>query len=366
MKLPFIHTLLNPPPSPPTCNNNNSNHMQPPTVQVLPASPTPSTVDNVTLSPMLSPALSSTRSPFVSSIDSVSPMAMNSSEFPPIHGDDPPRRLVHSSPSPQPRSPTHYLHHAHHHRAFSSHSEPSSPSYGYSSMKDHNIGASSPEANTLPTPPATYHPSPSAPSIVISQSSSSSSLSIPSAPTTAVGGHHDFLKPDQPSSRTRTNNIGSPSTSPSRSPSPSPSLAPTRQESVPAPPPCTQIFISPTGQPILKRRRGRPPTRSPGYDEGGWTFLSPTVWDVSSSSSQQQKHQQSQQQQQKSSSNQQRAMIDSDSTMTESMTAFTGADMDTVLPMPKKKRGRKPKTHIEGNSCFIWKDIGATRRSTTS
>ena len=35
----------------------------------------------------------------------------------------------------------------------------------------------------------------------------------------------------------------------------------------------------------------------------------------------------------------------------------------SVFPSAKvnKKRGRKPKTHIVGNSCFVWKDLTSTR-----
>ncbi|KAI8088751.1 uncharacterized protein BX664DRAFT_120244 [Halteromyces radiatus] len=290
MKLPSIHSLLNPPPSPPTTLTLDNNVNQPPSVQIFPASP----MENSTLSPMLSPALSSSRSPSISSVGSISPVSMNLSEFPPIHGDDPPRRLVHSTPTLHPRSPSHYLHH---HRLHSSEKHQQSWSSNCYS-KDNN---STPPLGTLPTPPHSLSPPPS---ITISPSS------------------------DTPKIAT---------------------IKSTKEE-IPAPPPCTQIFISPTGQPILKRRRGRPPTRSPGYDEGGWTFLSPTVWDVTSTTLGPHQHER-------------RTEHEDDGTMNESMAAFTSANMDTVLPMPKKKRGRKPKTHIEGNSCFVWKDISAARRT---
>ncbi|KAI8876318.1 hypothetical protein K501DRAFT_288952 [Backusella circina FSU 941] len=99
-------------------------------------------------------------------------------------------------------------------------------------------------------------------------------------------------------------------------------------------PASTQIIITEEGQPVLKRRRGRPPsTKEP--TSGGWTFLTPTVWDVNS-----------------------HLPYQSDSSETESimngsMAAFTSSSMDMVLDMPRKKRGRKPKTQIEGNSCFV-------------
>ncbi|KAL0082935.1 hypothetical protein J3Q64DRAFT_1822980 [Phycomyces blakesleeanus] len=62
---------------------------------------------------------------------------------------------------------------------------------------------------------------------------------------------------------------------------------------------------SPVSQPpALKRRRGRPPNLREPIWEGGWVFLAPTVWE---------------------------------------------------------KRGRKPKHHIVGHSCFVWKELTSTR-----
>ncbi|KAF7730830.1 hypothetical protein EC973_001348 [Apophysomyces ossiformis] len=114
-------------------------------------------------------------------------------------------------------------------------------------------------------------------------------------------------------------------------------------------PPSTQILFTESGQPILKRRRGRPPsTREPVW-EGGWTFLTPTVWDVNSS-----------QQQPSTKPLPPPSQVDV-SGHAGSMAAFTDANMDTVLQMPRKKRGRKPKTHIAGNSCFVWRELTVTR-----
>ncbi|KAG1420091.1 hypothetical protein G6F57_023656 [Rhizopus arrhizus] len=46
-------------------------------------------------------------------------------------------------------------------------------------------------------------------------------------------------------------------------------------------PPFTQIVLSESGQAILKRRRGRPPNIKHCTTDGKhWTFLTPTVWDV--------------------------------------------------------------------------------------
>jgi hypothetical protein len=125
-------------------------------------------------------------------------------------------------------------------------------------------------------------------------------------------------------------------------------------------PPSTQIILSESGQPILKRRRGRPPSLREPALEGGWTFLTPTVWDVKNPPSEETQVQQVQQAQQE----QQLQQANTDSIMNGSMAAFTSSNMDMVLQMPRKKRGRKPKTHIVGNSCFVWKDITASRRST--
>lgn len=113
--------------------------------------------------------------------------------------------------------------------------------------------------------------------------------------------------------------------------------------------PQTQIVLSESGHPILKRRRGRPPNIREPTLEGGWTFLTPTVWDVN--------HPQP-------GSIPATLPSTADSVMNGSMAAFTSSNMDTVLQMPRKKRGRKPKTHVAGNSCFVWKDITAARRST--
>ncbi|ORY93977.1 hypothetical protein BCR43DRAFT_516987 [Syncephalastrum racemosum] len=118
----------------------------------------------------------------------------------------------------------------------------------------------------------------------------------------------------------------------------------------PPPPPSTQILFTASGEPILKRRRGRPPSlREPSW-EGGWTFLTPTVWTVNSPAQQQ--------------LIQAREEDSEDTTaMDGSMAAFTSASMDAVLQMPKKKRGRKPKTQLAGNSCFVWRDLTATRNA---
>ncbi|ORZ24475.1 hypothetical protein BCR42DRAFT_403028, partial [Absidia repens] len=331
MKLPSIHTLLNPaPPSPPTYDVNDNSYSQkqqalpaPPSVQVLPASPGPLSVDTMALSPMLSPALSSNRSPSVSSVGSISPMTMNMSDFPPIHGDDPPprRRPVQSTPLLQPRTPANYLHQ--HKRSFS---QGDKPLYA-DSHSDQGICAIGP--TTLPTPPTSFSSPSPPPSIVISPSASSSASENKHNNKATTITNKNLLQPTTSNKKSRQS-----------------TATKGVKELGPAPPPCTEILISPTGQPILKRRRGRPPTRSPGYEEGGWTFLSPTVWDVASPSSSSPSSSLSPEQQQQY--DRRGTAAEDEGMMNDAMTAFTSADMDTVLPMPKKKRGRKPKTHIEG------------------
>lgn len=108
-------------------------------------------------------------------------------------------------------------------------------------------------------------------------------------------------------------------------------------------PPFTQIVLSESGQAILKRRRGRPPTIKHCTADGKhWTFLTPTVWDVTH-------HDQSLTTSEKNEC--------TDDVMSGTMAAFTSSSMDMVLQMPRKKRGRKPKSHIHGHSCFVWKDM---------
>ncbi|KAI9263072.1 hypothetical protein BY458DRAFT_514767 [Sporodiniella umbellata] len=110
--------------------------------------------------------------------------------------------------------------------------------------------------------------------------------------------------------------------------------------------PFTQIILSESGQAILKRRRGRPPNMKPYMEGDGkhWTFLTPTVWDVNHEPPS-------------------TPSPPSEDSMHGAMAAFTSASMDRVLQMPRKKRGRKPKSHIEGHSCFVWKDIPASKRN---
>ncbi|KAI9019399.1 hypothetical protein CLU79DRAFT_888744, partial [Phycomyces nitens] len=91
---------------------------------------------------------------------------------------------------------------------------------------------------------------------------------------------------------------------------------------------------SPVAQPpVLKRRRGRPPNLREPIWEGGWVFLAPTVWEVNPGRQ--------------------------PAPLQQKPTSFT-SDHPALL-IPRKKRGRKPKHHIVGHSCFVWKELTSTR-----
>lgn len=147
---------------------------------------------------------------------------------------------------------------------------------------------------------------------------------------------------------------------------PSAKVNPSTSEHFETPPP-TQLSFTSSGEPILKRRRGRPPSnaREACTWEGGWTFLSPTVWSVNNnqviappsvpvSSSEQQKDQPRKTLDAATTSQQQ-------SNTVSDIAAFSSSDLSNVMHMPKRKRGRKPKKHLVGHSCFVWKDIPIVR-----
>ncbi|KAI7907396.1 uncharacterized protein BX663DRAFT_495762 [Cokeromyces recurvatus] len=152
----------------------------------------------------------------------------------------------------------------------------------------------------------------------------------------------------------------------------------------------TQLVFDSFGQPKQKRRRGRPPISknissnsnqdNEDNNNKSWTFLTPTVWDVFISEEQKERELKANQKEQQlmmswSSSKKENKQVllnthdesrGGDSLMNNSMAAFTNSKMDTILHMPRKKRGRKPKTHIIGNSCFVWKDLTSTRSSSSA
>ncbi|KAJ8663186.1 hypothetical protein O0I10_001363 [Lichtheimia ornata] len=156
---------------------------------------------------------------------------------------------------------------------------------------------------------------------------------------------------------------------------PSIQVNPSTSERLETPAP-TRLSFTSTGEPILKRRRGRPPSnaREACTWEGGWTFLSPTVWSVNNNNSNQVTAPPSTTLPVSSSSsgqqnNQPRKTLDAATTSQQQshsgaisdIAAFSSSDLSNVMHMPKRKRGRKPKKHLVGHSCFVWKDIPIVR-----
>ncbi|EPB83041.1 hypothetical protein HMPREF1544_10224 [Mucor circinelloides 1006PhL] len=266
-----------------------------------------------TLSPLLSPVDSNYASSISSSCSSPHLLSVNQS-LPPLQGDDPPKRLK--------RHP---------------------------SVSSVSSLTSSCSSSSLITKPTLWHvTSPSiSPIMSFSPPSLSRQQQHQQQPSTSTSPPPPAAAASAPSIFTVQH---------SRSPSP----VNTEYNQRPPLPPSTQIIVNEEGETILKRRRGRPPNLREPSEEGGWTFLTPTVWDVKS--------------QQPSQvavttepiSNQQQPQQEVATSVTNgSVAAFSSSTMsDTLLHMPRKKRGRKPKTQIAGNSCFVWKDISATRRST--
>ncbi|KAI8063453.1 hypothetical protein BC940DRAFT_307243 [Gongronella butleri] len=149
---------------------------------------------------------------------------------------------------------------------------------------------------------------------------------------------------------------------------------------------------------IVKRKRGRPINSTKRHAKDQFTFVTPTVWDVKRSASSSSLSQQQQQQQDPSSSSSFSSSAASSSIDAQlrpprpasphhasqqeddksmlllwhdpqhaqlsayhNMNTFTSTRMDETLSMPRKKRGRKPKTQLAGNSCFVWRDLTARR-----
>lgn len=99
--------------------------------------------------------------------------------------------------------------------------------------------------------------------------------------------------------------------------------------------------------PPPRRRRGRPPNATEQNSEGPYTFLTPTVWDVSAVNEKR---------------DQDYTSVDPN-TNHHTVGILCDMSMDTLLTTPKRKRGRKPKHILEGNGCFVWKEIKSKRRS---
>ncbi|KAF7728623.1 hypothetical protein EC973_005850 [Apophysomyces ossiformis] len=118
-----------------------------------------------------------------------------------------------------------------------------------------------------------------------------------------------------------------------------------------------------------KRKRGRPSNVSRQAQRDSWTFVTPTVWDV--------KRKDITEQEDKVQSTSAASTPQEDSQIVllwptdneddercernSTLNTFTSTKMDATLTMPKKKRGRKPKMQLAGNSCFVWRDLTARR-----
>jgi hypothetical protein len=158
----------------------------------------------------------------------------------------------------------------------------------------------------------------------------------------------DFLLPPPDSSFRRCRSVSNAS-SPSNSPSfrslsepPTLNLPPSSTDDEEEQEVCHPIFGP-------KRKRGRPPNASKPStpSDSNWTFVKPTVWDVQSSA--------------RSHKNTPQLLCAENKTMSEGINTFTATNMNMALSIPKKKRGRKPKKQMAGNSCFVWKDLTAPR-----
>lgn len=111
-----------------------------------------------------------------------------------------------------------------------------------------------------------------------------------------------------------------------------------------------------------KRKRGRPPnaSRPEIQTDSNWTFVKPTVWDVKQTH---QKHSiDSNTHGDRFTNNHNTPQFYTENTvMSDGINTFTTTNMDMALSIPKKKRGRKPKKQLAGNSCFVWRDLTAPR-----
>ncbi|KAI8876622.1 hypothetical protein K501DRAFT_288790 [Backusella circina FSU 941] len=103
-----------------------------------------------------------------------------------------------------------------------------------------------------------------------------------------------------------------------------------------------------------KRKRGRPTnaSRPEVQSDSHWTFVKPTVWDVKSNNERQLRP---------SSSENTHPTISPPEDKQDGINTFRCTNMEISYSIPRKKRGRKPKKQIAGNSCFVWRDLTAPR-----
>ncbi|KAI8094738.1 hypothetical protein BDF21DRAFT_409357 [Thamnidium elegans] len=246
------------------------------------------------------------------------------------------------------------------------HSSPSDDTY-----YNDNIVISSPRLNTIePRPDLSVATSPyqQSPIMTFSSPSSTTSSMVGSPLISPIQDGPFLLPPPDSSSFRRCRSVSNASNN--SSPSASPSFQFTFRSLSEPPtlnlPPPTSLDNETTNtedyHPIFgpKRKRGRPPnaSRPELQTDSNWTFVKPTVWDVK------------QQQNITSTSNNSNVFTENNNTpqfytentvMSDGINTFTTTNMDMALSIPKKKRGRKPKKQLAGNSCFVWRDLTAPR-----
>ncbi|KAL0098084.1 hypothetical protein J3Q64DRAFT_1716609 [Phycomyces blakesleeanus] len=124
-----------------------------------------------------------------------------------------------------------------------------------------------------------------------------------------------------------------------------------------------------------KRKRGRPPNAARSAQSAqSFVFVTPTVWEVKRNDAQPNRQCQqdggaiestpgywSQPSNYNNDTDERGINGEEQRKSTTSLNTFTSTKMDTTLTMPKKKRGRKPKMQLQGNSCFVWRDLTARR-----
>ncbi|KAI8876780.1 hypothetical protein K501DRAFT_337871 [Backusella circina FSU 941] len=173
---------------------------------------------------------------------------------------------------------------------------------------------------------------------------------------------------DHASSFRRTSSASPPPAPPSTSPSVIPPTIKAQSDSTPAVHSLDGSKQSHSLLFVAKQKRGRPPnaSRQASSQRDSWTFVTPTVWDV--------KHREEptltdQEYDQDSfmvlhwppGHGPKQTMNNANDESSTGLSTFTNTNMDTTLSIPKKKRGRKPKMQLEGNFCFVWRDLTARR-----
>lgn len=254
----------------------------------------------------------------------------------------------------------------------------------YNNENNNNMLIGSPRLNTIePRPDLSIATSPYQQSPIMTFSSpSSTTSSMVGSPLISPIQDGPFLLPPPDSSSFRrcrsvsnvsnVSNTSSPSASPSyqftfRSLSEPPSLNLPPSSTSEGEEEDTNSANADEYHPIFgpKRKRGRPPnaSRPEIQTDSNWTFVKPTVWDVK------QTHQKHNIDTNNINNNGDRftnnhntpQFYTENTVMSDGINTFTTTNMDMALSIPKKKRGRKPKKQLAGNSCFVWRDLTAPR-----